>query len=231
MINEYLLDYIGKTQTEKLQVELRKFVNENNRCSLLPMSLINSSKDSEIKSIGASVPNDLILTNFGMWIVGVVGRQTGSAFPFINDAGSLTGTLPRFNGLDEFQAFATRYADNITGVNKSVGWNFQLGKGSTPPARDDFNIETPLDDSPENGVPGALQGVFSEVNGTFTTGVTFGGATGSGSVSEIGLFTRMANEKRLSPTSWRFMMVHDLISPVVNYLPGQSINVEIVFQT
>lgn len=227
--NEYLLDYIGKSKTENLSNDLRKYANECNlRKSLdLPMSICSvlPPDNNEIMSLGMSVPNDLILDNFGHFLAGIIGRATPQTL--IDDGGvGRSRIFKQSSTLNMF--FQTERAFPSTSL--PVGWTFRLGQGSTQPERDDFTIETLLGATPESSYQSTLQGTFSSSLGTVNVAKNYPNASGSGSISEMGLFCGTSNFS-LSPTTSISMMTHDLISPVVNYTVGQIINLEMIWQT
>jgi len=228
--NEYLLDYIGKSKTEKTKHDLEKFVsNKNNRGGLgLPMALIDiTNSDKEILQIGSSVPNDLILNNFGhlmnAWI-GLPLFENG----FVDTGGTVrdnvqvvTNSSSNSNAIDRGIDFA-EVPDKVT----PVGTQFRLGQGISPPARTDFDIQTPLGSAPESSLQNTNIGAWNSGLGKAIINRTYPNAVGSGIISEIGTFVSISD--KLSPRLC--MITHDLISPSVSYNAGQIINVELSWQ-
>ncbi len=229
MINEYLLDYIGKTKNSKTIDELRKLASElniGNYCT--PMSIIDISPLDEILQLGMSIPNDLILNNFGLYLAGFIGR-IGNIATFVDDGGvTRTFNMGTTNQGDSFNCprFNPFPAPIIL---MTCGTRFKLGQGSTLPARSDFKIETDLGSSPEKDLQNTLEGVFNSSLGKVTAAKAYPAAGGNGDITEIGLFYFMGNRLN-SPASSAIMMTHDIISPAVNFVVGQTINVELVWQ-
>ena len=71
MTNQELSQYIGFTQKEKILNDAAKILLENKaeKLGFLPkpalISLVTVSENQEIKSIGGSIPSDLITNQFG----------------------------------------------------------------------------------------------------------------------------------------------------------------------
>ena len=230
MNNEYLLDYIGKSKTEKLSQDLRKYANECNlkKSISLPMSLVCvlPPLDNEIMGLGMSVPNDLILDNFGFYLAGIIGRAT--PINLIDDSGVARSRI--FKQSSTLGMFANTQRDFAPNVPLTCGWAFKLGSGTTEPERDDFAIETDLPNSPENAYQPTLQGSHNSGLGTVNVVKNYPNASGSGVIKEMGLFDSLSNFN-LVPNSTIHMMTHDLIDPVVPYSVGQIINLELIWQT
>jgi len=217
--NSQLLEYVGETWNTKLKNEISKFylelkqkqyaTKENN---VYPMSIIRVTdpNQTEIKSIGMSCLNDLLNDNFGIWLGGMLTAIVGGV-NLVNDSGStqsinLNGASAPFNNR-----------------NTGVGSLMQVGKGTTPATRQDFAIENPFLDSPQSDM-------FNTGNGGYNSGlqqISIAGnvspVVNSGQISECTLFFKWQNSSSLSNF---FLMSRDNISPVVNFINGQSINVE-----
>jgi len=227
--NDYLLDYIGKSKTQKLTNDLRNYANDCNlRKSFdFPMSMcdVTPPESNEILSLGMSIPSDLILDNFGIFLAGIIGRATPQILIDTTGVGR-SRIFKQLSTLNMF--FQTERAFPSTSL--PVGWAFQLGQGTTEPERDDFKIETLLGASPENALQSTLQGSFISGLGTVNVAKNYPNATGSGTISEMGIFCG-TSQYIASPRTSISMMTHDLIDPVVIYNTGQIINLELIWQT
>jgi len=226
--NDYLLDFVGKSKTNKIQSEIQKFVLEQKikSCFNLPMSIIDTHNpfESEILNIGASIPSDLILDNFGYLMDHYIGC-VGAVTKMTDIAGVLNSTtLPLSNqNVMNTAGFSQPPSPSFFPL---TGTLFKLGSdGVTSPLRTDYNINTPLGSSPENLITGTNDGGYNSGLGTFTASKTFPNAGGSGTIAEMGSFIQQTTGVTLK----QYMISHDLISPVVPYVAGQVINVEIVW--
>lgn len=229
MENEYLLDYIGRSQTPKVKDDILKYCIEkkNKFCGFdgynLPMSVISVTPpgDNEIKSLGASVLSDLILNNFGLWITGVLGMRGGTS-SFTNESGGAETVELVGGGSNQFNCAQ----DSDASKNPSTGSYFRLGSSAVAPTRNDFKINTLLGSTPESSLQATGDGLYSSILGRAIISRAFPGASGSDTVREMGLFYRLANT---SLDGDNYMVTHDLVSPVVAYDPGEIINVELIW--
>lgn len=236
MENEYLLDYIGRTKTEKLEADILKFVLEQNKkfCNVesynLPMSIVNVNKpgDDEILQLGASVVSDLILNGFGQWINSWIGLPATN--DFINDVGTpiIAVRVKQIGTTDFSDTFCIDRGIDFEpnpDENSPCGTLFRLGSGITPPVRADFKIETLLGSAPESSYQNTGSGGYDSILGRITVARVYPNAVGTGTINEIGTFARVAQKT----SSFITMLTHDLISPGVDYTPGQTINVNLTW--
>jgi len=103
----------------------------------------------------------------------------------------------------------------------------QVGKGVSIPTRQDENIEVPftnggVEDNPQ------LMGVFGYNSGLgkVNSSVTITPTTGSGTITEVVMTIRL-NDNSGNP--FDFLITRDLVSPVINFITAQTINLELVF--
>ena len=225
--NEYLLDFIGKSKTNKLNSEIEKFVAENNSCFYKPMSIIDVHKpnQNEILGLGISIPNDLILDNFGIWLSHFIGC-IGTTNSMKDDGNTIRQIrLPHNNGSMSNTVRIDQVPPNPD-FNPLGGTYFRLGDSDVSPLRTDFNVGSTLPNSPESSLQGTNVGGFNSGLGTVTASKTYPSTSGVGIIKELGTFIRF-NENTIGRN---YMLSHDLISPVVNYGIGDIINVEIKWQ-
>ena len=236
MENEYLLDYIGKSKTNKIQNELYKLTNElypKGECLERPMSLIDiHEKDSnEILQIGASVPGDLILDNFGFYVSGYIGVLVSTSF--LVDITGATRTLDfRSIGAGNSRNIGLgQNTDNPPTRNMPIGTYFKLGDSLATPLRADFDVNNALGSAPENALQPTNLGTTNIPQGQVKVSKTYPSAGGSGTIREIGLFFSVSDEGHVvGGASHTVMMTHELVSPTVAFVLGQVINVELIWQ-
>jgi len=229
--NDLLLEFIGKTKNNKTSYELLKLLSQNRKhCSIFdqPMNIIDITNpfDNEILGIGASIPNDLILDNFGIMLNGYIGLASGANMTDIG--GTIRALISKGSG---DTVWNNCFQDNnvpTADVSLPIGTQFKLGDGSVV-ARSDFDVDSPLPDAPENALQNTIDGGWNSGLGRVTTSRAFPSATGSGTISEIGLYTVMS-KLFLAPNTFSFMITHDLVTPNLSYSAGQIINVETVWQ-
>ncbi len=226
MENQQLLEYIGDTNSEKLIQNIAKQYGEdfnkrfpeyyhdlNGECAkAVSLVTVTDPNENEIKSIGMSCMNDLLNDNFGAFLKGILGIQTMTPMKNLSDA-VIQFTVP--SGTLAYNMF------NISGIGSTL----RLGNGATPATRQDFNIEAPFGTAPESNAF-SLAGVAGWNSGLGQ--ILFSGsisAGGSGAVSE----TVWIQSFRLSGgNNDSFVSSRDNISPVANFIIGQTINVSYI---
>ncbi len=122
--------------------------------------------------------------------------------------------------------FATDSGNLFNDTNVSVAKaRIRIGKGTTPATRQDFDIETPFSTSPES----AWFNVIGTAGWNSGLGqISIGGgisATGSGAISESAYSTVW---RATDSAHHRSLFSRDNISPVVNFINGETINVNYV---
>jgi len=222
MENSQLLELVGKTETDKLIQDvknqyaenfIKKFPNYFNEKACIvakAFSLITVTKDKEIKSIGMSCIDDLLNDNFGQFLKGIIGFGGFSSQDENNNP---------FN----YITVSTNQAYNMFNTGLSMGAFLRIGKGTAPATRQDFNIEVPFVGGAEAnffnviGLAGWNSGLGQiSISGAITAG-------GSGSISE----TVLACVWRATTDSAHHRSIYsrDNISPVSNFIIGETINV------
>jgi len=231
MINQYLEEYIGKTKTPKLLDEIqtnyfemfkRKFPNYYSNNITKCGAFVTVLEDKEIKSIGHSCYDDILVDNFGkllgMIISGSSGITAGTGGgQFVTTGGA---------GLVQVNGWQTGNTNKFNGIsNGAVGTQMQVGKGINPALRTNFNIQTPFTTAPESAVFNVAG------DGGWNSGlgkVTIAGdiiANDSGSISET-MFLQIVSAFAPQSGLHKIMLSRDNISPAVNFVAGQNINLD-----
>jgi len=230
MENSQLLQYIGQTKTKNLQEEITKeyfeifhkrFPNfgENHKMN----SLVTVTKDSEIKKIGMSCMNDLIMDNWGLILQQIIAGNDGlgnDAFvtpPATDNEGTTNNAI---------KVYGTSLCFNMTDTVPAglFGSTIRIGKGTTPVTRQDFKIETAFTaGAPENDPVGTGDGGWNSGLGQISIPMQLV-AGAFGAISETCLFLDIGT---ISPVELQqYLISHDNISPVVNFITGESVNVD-----
>ncbi len=221
MENSHLLEYIGKTKTQKLQNEItkeyfeifyKKYPNftENHKMN----SLVTVTKDLEIKKIGMSCINDLINDNWAKFIGTFLSGAISVQPPAVDLQNTTNNALFFYNTVNQF--------NHTNGVG-DVGSMIQIGSGNTPATRQDFNIETAFVGGSE-----ALRtptGLGAWITGIGQIKIPMQLMTlGAGSITETIL---LGNWETISPVENQFYLItRDNISPAVSFIGGESVNVD-----
>ena len=223
MENEQLLEYIGKTKTNNLIEQINKEYFENFRKQFpnfysspeiaKASSLVTVTKENEIRSIGMSCMNDLLSDNYGIYLMSLYGGNLN--IETLQDITN-TGESVKFMG--------TGTMFNSTFV--AVGTQIQIGKGTSTPTRQDFNIESPFTTAPESTIKNTANGGWNSGLGQVLASMIPFGAGGSGDISET-IFVQVMNIT--TNVQKKFLMSRDLISPISNFILGQTINVNYTF--
>jgi len=204
-----LQDLVGQTKSSKVLQEcvdiyLEKFhkkfpnyfVTNLTKC----ISLVSITENNEIKKIGMSKVEDLLCDQFGIWFGALVFPTTP-----INLKDS-SGVVQVVN------TWTSGGTWNSTG---SIGTLIEVGKGATAPTRQDFVIENLLQvlTSGNGGYNSGLGTVDipATILSNFTDTIT--------ETTWNGVWTSNAGVKQ-------FLLSHDLISPSLSVLSGQTINVD-----
>ncbi len=221
MINQELSQYVGFTQKEKVLNDAAKILLENKaeKLGFLPkpalVSLVTVSENEEIKSIGGSIPSDLITDQFVRLFGLMFGTSASQRSRIIQDITNVARTV-RFSA-----------TGNNPWPDGPGGSEVQVGQGSTPPARSDVDIETPFaNGGVEDAAVSTAIGVY-DFAGQITVTTIITPATGTGTVTESTLVWQFQDEGAVVR---KFLMAHDLISPGVSFIATQTITVTYTWQ-
>ena len=105
----------------------------------------------------------------------------------------------------------------------SIGTRCQLGQGSNPATRSDNNIQTPFVGGVESSQINTGDGGYNSGLGKVDVPTLFSPTLGSGSISETVLFGVWS---RIGNIVFTCCITRDNISPVVNFVGGQAVNVD-----
>ncbi len=236
MTNEYLLDYIGKSNTPNLMKDVNNFLAEQ-KAKLMRDSYekygsvqkeyvsenavvcVMPKESKEILSLGGSIPRDLVLTNLGQLWAGIESfTQANSDRNMV----SLDG-VTRLMRMNDNRANRTGalLVPEAGGADR-VGAKIKIGKGSGAVDRSNFNITTPFTTSPEDDFIFPSEGGWDPVNGLVVNqGAIVAGGTGV--ISECSLVMNLFRAFSPDFGAFEFLMTRDLVSPGAAFGLGQSI--------
>jgi len=226
--NQIVLDFIGKTKTNNLLNDVSKiflenmkkqFPNYNQDIKAISIITVNDQNQNEIKSIGMSCINDILNDNFATFFM----RMWGGA-DTIATMKDITNTSFDYT----INTTETAYNDTNGITPLSLGSRVQVGKGTTPATRQDFNIENPFSNGgveDNRNITG--DGGYNNPLGKITIPTLITPVTSSGSISESVLFGTWRSTAGVKNN----VFSRDNILPLVNFIVGQSINInyELVF--
>ncbi len=220
MENSQLLEHIGETKTKKLidsiqseykELQRKQFPKSENLTKTCCVVSVLEKNETEIKSIGMSCVNDLFLDNWGLFLAVLLGGQGGFfSFRQISNVGQ--------------NMFVVRNLTKYNETSGAVGAKVQIGQGSTPPTRSDFAIDSAFASSPENSLQNVGTASYQVGLSKITIPIQITPTGGSGSIAEAVLFGQWVQQG--TNTIQSFALSRDLISPVVGFVNGQSINLD-----
>jgi hypothetical protein len=219
--NPYLKELTGKTLSNKLKADAKKYMKEQQLKffnGFIPQAketayIFCSDKEGRIKGVGASCVDDIFNDNIAKWwSAHLRAPTTGITDPDIVliDTGGTNRNVRIYNVANMFNSH----------ISQTRGSYFQLGSGTTAPARDDNGIETALGTAPESTVFGTGAGVYSAGQITASNSIVAGG---SGTVAESVWIHRFVVNTAVSSN---FCWAHDAISPTVGFTPSDTLTCE-----
>lgn len=155
----------------------------------------------------------MLLDNIGLLVAGLF-RQPSSGSLNIN-VKSITGAT--------INTGVYQTHTNTTMFNSIALRQAQIGQGSTPPARTDFNIETPFSNAPESVRNTSLDFGYNSPLGKITIGTTISPAGGPGTITEV---TKYVSWRSGGAVNNVICIIRDIVSPGVNFVLGQSIQID-----
>lgn len=211
MENQILLEKIGETKTDKFINDIVKIYKENffkrfpdyfvNKNTLKSFAIVSITEEKEVKALGMSCIDDLLTDNFGEWF----GAFTFPTTPInMVDSSGVTQVVNMWSGGSTWNT-----------TPSVIGSKIDVGKGTSTPTRQDFTIENFL--QVLNSSDGGFNSLAGQVDIPATIPSNF-----SDLVSETalyGVWLTVAGVKDL-------LISHDLISPAVSVLLGQTVNVD-----
>ena len=227
--NDLLNSLIGQSFNQRTKLEAYKILTEIHSKaqdrSIGKMALCYIVDKNEVLGVGGStllkdkngkIISNLILDNFGIFLAGIFKAFLGGTKTVL----LRSTTVPN-------EAVNT-YGGNLFGITAvNFGSFLQVGSGSTPPSRSDFNIETAFGTAPESvALTGVSDPVFNSGLGNFKYSVSIqagGAGTINESVSFLKFTTNVFNFRS-------FAMFRDIISPSASFIAGQTIALEYTIQ-
>ncbi len=226
MENSQLLEYIGKTKTRNLKDEIQKEYHElikkqypNDEKFVRTNALISVTDldETEIKSIGMSCLNDLFVNNWGLYLQFLLGGQ-----------GGFTGLIRQISNVGQNVRFTNSSSRMFNSTDDSLrdqGTVLFLGSGTNPPQLDNFSVQTALTSgSPENTTNGTGTSNYNFGLGKVVIPTLISPTNGAGTIRESTLFGKWFQGG--TNTIQTFLITRDLISPNVDYVAVQSIDIE-----
>jgi len=155
------------------------------------------------------------MDNLGLLIAGLFRTPT--------TANKLVSNLKATNALVFNTRIYSTQADtnrfNFDGVLRLV----QVGKGTTPVTRQDFNIESPFVVAPESGLNASINGVYNSGLAKINQATLIAPTGGAGTITEVIKTTRA--RATVDQTGKIIVIFRDIISPV-GFIIGESINID-----
>jgi len=229
--NDLLNSLIGQSFNQKSKFEAGRILDEIHSKAESRMigkkSLCYIVDKNEILGVGGStlmkekngkIISNLILDQWGILMSGLWKRQSGTQNVVImKDGSGVNRNIGVFHNSTPFTELSPL----------SLGIQLQVGSGSTPPARTDFNLETLFGTAPESTafVP-ITNAVYNSGLGNFKqNGAIIAG--GAGTINEsicTGLY------KDTGAIARGFALFRDIISPAQSFISSQTIALEYTIQ-
>ncbi len=222
MENLQLLEKIGETKTDKLIQDCYKIYREgfdklfpeyfdNNLVKSISFVTTHDKDSSEIKKIGMSCPDDLLVKQFAQWFSGLIGGSNGANPDPIRNTSNQTFGLGNSHGGSNFSCWGTRINNDPTGMI------LRIGNGITPPFKNAFVA------------PDMFRSMIT-TDGTFVSGlgqVTWAGqntVTGDDTIRQTAVYGhwKLGGSGLVSD----YMLSWDVINPFVNVFTSETVNVE-----
>jgi len=227
MENQILLEKIGQTKTDKLindcnKIYMEKFRKEypnyfeSNYLKSIAKVITTPKDSNEISGIGMSCMNDLMTKQFAQFLGGFLG--------------SSKLTVPDLPRRTNNTVFTWGLIKSGAG-GQYFGRSFLAGSGIRITVGSSFIVPTKLDFNPSNGVGGARTLIVN--SGTFSAGLnTVTWSAGNSSIIDFDISSSnvLANWQTTGSTILTWLLLNDLISPVVPVFIGDGIFLEYTFQ-
>jgi len=225
-------EFVGKTFTEKLNDKMAAYFQERKfqKLGYIPrpgvIAMVHTLKDGEIKSLGASDPDDIINNNFGKWLAAMMTPVSGAlGSTSLAELGGPGGVDPPVDitGSTAERIWWTTDAGQVYQRRGHGITLFQIGSGVTAPDVADVNIETAFPSSPESLRTLIIgTGGYNGTTGRVSLGTNIGPTTDAGTVNELALYMTWA---RFPPNTGAntYLLSHDEISPGVAFITGETL--------
>ena len=157
----------------------------------------------------------VLLDNLGIMLAGVFRQPASGNSPFL--AGMVTTGGVAFSlRIYDTNGDPERY-NRISPLNQA-----QVGSGTTPPTRQDFDIESPFVVAPESNPANSNLFGYDSGLGKINTGTLISNTGSFGTITEVTKVMRVTNNTGTKV----IIIMRDLVSPPVNFISAQSINIE-----
>jgi len=227
--NDDLKCLISQSFNQKNKFEAEKILNEihskaENR-TIGKKALCYIVKNGIIRGVGGStlmmdkngkIFSNLILDQMGIFMASMMNPNglVSISFNIIDNLG-VSENLFFYRNTADFNDVST------------LGSRIQVGSGTTPPVRADFNIQIPFGTVPESGSFTAVSPpVYNSGLGNYKYVASIS-AGASGIVNESVLFNVWRNSGNIAKT---FALFRDIISPAQSFIAGQTIALEYTVQ-
>lgn len=221
--NSELFDNIGKTYGRNILNDISKLYFEKKNKIFEPienitnsMSIVSVLSQGEILAQGMSCVHDVLNNNWGKMLTGLLSDD--EADYILQDITDVARTM-RFSGQSAIN-FARTFGGAV------LGSQAQIGQGSTPATRSDFNIETPFANGGlEDSLTNTGTGVWVEAQGHATVPIVINPTTGAGVISESVLVMSWIDK---GVVVRKLLASRDNISPVVNFGAGATLTIDYI---
>ncbi len=208
----------GAAFSQKLSIKIAKAriaEAQRNRLRFPELGMVAAlNREGVIKEVGFNSEGDLFLDNFGQWLAGIVVCKSNQV-KVLKDITGTNRTL-RFTHIGDDNRWNKQ-------INATPGMYFQLGSGTTAPARSNYCIETAFAGAPENAKFEASWGMHTS---GFCVNAGAISAGGSGTVNESIAITYWATDLN---NEYFFAIVRDAICPGVSFVPSDVLCATLTF--
>ncbi len=227
--NDLLNSLIGQSFNQKSKFEAYKILKQIHKQAdqySMEKALCYIVEEGEIKGVGGSslmkekktgkIVSDLILNQFGIFMSGILKGGSSQNIQVMQDS---------FNNPETFRIYSASVTTmfNSFNVRRML---LQVGSGTTPPARSDFNIETPFGTFPESTNFESALPIYNPALANFKNlgSITAGG---SGTVNESKLRAFWINS---AGQARDITLFRDIISPGQAFVASETIALEYTTQ-
>jgi len=235
--NDWLYDYVGKEFNRKLLGEAYdRLYKEHGKFGFpgFAKSIVTvTDEHKRILAMGGSsllkerktgkIIPDLTMNNFGLSMASIFNKTVNNSTAgtnLTNSAGTTGGNSAAINTyLPQASLFSNDFGHSFQTTGTFHGTEYQVGSGTTAPAKTDFNVETAFGSSPESGPVSGVGESYDSANARIVSDIDII-AGGAGTVNESCYFMRWF--PRLG-NSVLFLMFHDAITPGVPFIATNTI--------
>lgn len=155
----------------------------------------------------------MILDNFGL----MVAAHFRTPVPAANSS-TVIGLIDEDGVSHNFTVYRR---SNVVGYNELVEDSAQVGQGTTPPVRSDFDIETPFVGGVEATKVASATSSYIPISEKVNSPTLISPTTNNDSVTEVIKWAKWGNTGNI----FQFAIFRDILSVAKPFLSGQAINV------